>query len=68
MEERLHVPEEFLGKFGSKLDLYQLLTVDSGYFRLTFYSELLLADIKKNIIGFFKANSCWKEKGMKRLN
>ena len=28
MEYRFHAPEEFLGKFGSKLDLYKLLTVD----------------------------------------
>ena len=45
MEERLHVPKEFQGKFGSKLDLYQLLTIDIGYFRLTLYREILLAVI-----------------------
>ena len=28
MESRFHAPEEFLGKFGSKLDLYNLLTID----------------------------------------
>ena len=28
MESRFHAPEEFLGKFGSKSDLYNLLTID----------------------------------------
>ena len=28
MESRYHAPEEFTGKFGSKLDLYNLLTID----------------------------------------
>ena len=29
MESRFHPPEEFVGKFGSKHDLYKLLTIDS---------------------------------------
>ena len=31
MESRHHAPEAFLDKFGSKKDLYQLLTVDRKY-------------------------------------
>ena len=63
MENRLHAPEEFLGKFGSKLDLYQLMTVDCEYSILIIFSGILLASIQKNIIRIFTTNSCRKEKG-----
>ena len=28
MDSKYHAPEEFLGRFGSKLDLYNLLKID----------------------------------------
>ena len=64
MESRFHAPEEFLDKFGSKLDLYKLLTVDckqplTPIILVGFY----LPSFGKNDIALYETTFSKTEKG-----